>query len=545
MIATTHATFAGVIYLLVLSPLGASLNLLNAAAVAIASLLPDVDTPMSAVGRLCPPLSRRLERAFGHRTLTHSVAGMAAVAILALPLAAFGRECYFCFVAGYATHPFLDTMTVTGVKLFYPFSPVRCVFPLDVNSPRRYRVTTGGKLDKALTLFFALGCIPTWFIAHQGYERFIRARQQSIEAAVRDYNEYSAGHLVTAVVSARDMLSKEHLAGTFPVVGALDARTLLFRTADGALHTLGKAFESEYVAEQVLCLRGDEVRWEAVKLDMSGRSIGEIAGSAGPESEMYLFGSLTLAEEFPLSHDASAFMPVAVRGSSLTLRFAAMRDVAARGIDDCIVERGVLTVRRRRGGAAVPTRGETFARIVVDVAPEESLVVLKRTGDRIARNEPVARRERAAAFRFRRALLEEQRRDLLVKHASELERIEDAAAVAARGLAIDSAAHGADLGLRRAGYLSHGAVERSSLTLEKRRKELQALRRSIERLDAAAALGARRIEASLEELRVRAADAERHAIVRSTADGVLIRTEERTSGGRRMFVLILRTSPPE
>jgi hypothetical protein len=41
---------------------------------------------------------------------------------------------------GYASHPLLDTATVNGVKLFYPFSKVKCVFPMEMNHPHSYRL---------------------------------------------------------------------------------------------------------------------------------------------------------------------------------------------------------------------------------------------------------------------------------------------------------------------------------------------------------------------------------------------------------------------
>ena len=42
-------------------------------AVVLASLLPDIDTSSSMIGRLFGPIAEIIERRVGHRTLTHSV----------------------------------------------------------------------------------------------------------------------------------------------------------------------------------------------------------------------------------------------------------------------------------------------------------------------------------------------------------------------------------------------------------------------------------------------------------------------------------------
>jgi inner membrane protein len=51
-----------------------------------ASLLPDIDLPTSKLGRVLFWLSTRLEKRFGHRTITHSAIAITALALLASPL---------------------------------------------------------------------------------------------------------------------------------------------------------------------------------------------------------------------------------------------------------------------------------------------------------------------------------------------------------------------------------------------------------------------------------------------------------------------------
>ena len=98
----------------------------------LAGLLPDVDHPHSAVGRLLPRWWHRLTP--GHRGPTHSLAWCLAVAVLAYvgnsavngqpagPLLALA------VLAGSLSHVLADGLTVAGVPLWWPFRRRRAVF---------------------------------------------------------------------------------------------------------------------------------------------------------------------------------------------------------------------------------------------------------------------------------------------------------------------------------------------------------------------------------------------------------------------------------
>ena len=86
MIAGTHVAFATALYLG-----GAALfeyppDPVAWGLAAAAALLPDIDLPTSRLGRMLFWISTRLEREHGHRTLTHSLLALTAVAALASPL---------------------------------------------------------------------------------------------------------------------------------------------------------------------------------------------------------------------------------------------------------------------------------------------------------------------------------------------------------------------------------------------------------------------------------------------------------------------------
>jgi endonuclease YncB( thermonuclease family)/membrane-bound metal-dependent hydrolase YbcI (DUF457 family) len=86
-------------------------------AVAIFGILPDIDTASSHIGRLFYPVARLIESNFGHRTITHSLAAVAVVALFTLTLfTVFGPW----LLAAYISHLFVDMIVGDGLPLFYP-----------------------------------------------------------------------------------------------------------------------------------------------------------------------------------------------------------------------------------------------------------------------------------------------------------------------------------------------------------------------------------------------------------------------------------------
>ena len=97
----THVAFASVLYLGGATLFGYRPDAVGWLLAAVASLLPDIDLPPAKIGRLFWFVSVPLERRFGHRTLTHSAIGIAAVALLAAPLWWVAPLYFWAVVGGY------------------------------------------------------------------------------------------------------------------------------------------------------------------------------------------------------------------------------------------------------------------------------------------------------------------------------------------------------------------------------------------------------------------------------------------------------------
>ena len=139
MNATTHAVF-GVAALTGASLLiGESPPLYAYPAAVIAAWLPDVDNPRSRLGNglsrtkspvlnaIARPVSWTLRatsftlsRTVGHRTLTHSLLGVALFVVLVSPVAPLSPDLFVALVAGYASHLLADAFNTRGVPLLWP-----------------------------------------------------------------------------------------------------------------------------------------------------------------------------------------------------------------------------------------------------------------------------------------------------------------------------------------------------------------------------------------------------------------------------------------
>lgn len=100
--------------------------------IVFASLLPDIDHTRSIIGKAFLPLSRALNRRYGHRTITHSLAALIFLtgSLSVIQNAFFPSiQVYQVFGLAYGSHLLLDMITVQGIPLFYPFKKNPCVLP--------------------------------------------------------------------------------------------------------------------------------------------------------------------------------------------------------------------------------------------------------------------------------------------------------------------------------------------------------------------------------------------------------------------------------
>ncbi|WP_409294000.1 metal-dependent hydrolase [Peribacillus sp. SCS-26] len=127
------------------------------ASCAVGALIPDICSPTSTIGRMIPLLDNLVSKAFGHRTLTHSLFFMLAAFAL-FRFTPWPSAIEFGIWIGMASHLLLDAFTVRGIQLFWPFK-VRVALPLGIK--------TGGGFEKG---FFSVLVV---FVAYCGYRIYL------------------------------------------------------------------------------------------------------------------------------------------------------------------------------------------------------------------------------------------------------------------------------------------------------------------------------------------------------------------------------------
>ncbi len=547
MKATTHIGFAEILYLVLLTTAGVGFTALNAFAIAVAAVLPDIDSGASIVGRVFPPLTRAIERRFGHRTLTHSILVVLCIALLSLVPLLAGIDVFACIILGYASHPILDTCTPNGVRLFYPFSWVRCVFPFDGNSPHRFRVVSGSKLDSALGILFFAACIPALYVAAQGYERFIRVAEHSVESAVRDYESFARSGVVYALMEAHDQLSGEPMKGRFRIAGALNPRALLFEGPDRKLHTVGKEFESEYVAENIVCEKGEPARATVRAVEMSGRLLGSIAGSGDTLCESYIFGSVATAGIPVIMTRSRFFNPVTGSGKTIRLNYARQRDLTDLDLNGVLATGGTLTVKTvMKEGLPVPAPAVSTGGVIVDftVGAGENVEFRKRKGDTIRVGEILAVRavpenldEQKTVNGMRRASADVQDRVSVLGLDREI-------ADARLASGSDSLEFANACELVKLGYAPPSASARSELKWARTKRSLEKLRAARSLLEGKIVLEHARLALAESGLRVKEGFHALRSEFRSPYAGILLDSRREPSGGKEKIIFIIKRFTP-
>lgn len=114
----------------------------------VASMIPDVDTHYTTIGRLTKPLSTIIYEKYGHRTATHSLIFLL---LSSLIFYLFSAEIAFFWFFGLLSHVVFDMTTIAGVQFFYP-NLTRCVLPANPT----LRIRTGDLKAESIIFFVFL-----------------------------------------------------------------------------------------------------------------------------------------------------------------------------------------------------------------------------------------------------------------------------------------------------------------------------------------------------------------------------------------------------
>jgi len=201
------------------------------------SLLPDIDHPGSIMGRTFKPISRFINRNYGHRTVTHNLAALGIVVLITwLICKGSGLEGPFTFLAfgGYFSHLIFDMMTIAGVPLFYPWALNPCVIP---GKPEARFVVSDNKSEAKIFSFFLICFFLMQPLMEQG---FWTSYNRTFGTQSHLKSEYNAS-LDLLEVDYSYKMGSQAFSGKAFVIEATDSKTTLlengeFKFLDKAIH---------------------------------------------------------------------------------------------------------------------------------------------------------------------------------------------------------------------------------------------------------------------------------------------------------------------
>jgi len=258
---------------------------------AFASLIADLDSRQSIVGRLFPFISGPLDHWVGHRTATHSLLAQAAVGVAAYFLLPFGF--FLALVAGWVSHSLADMMTPSGVAWFWP-SRVRCVLP--GNEQYRMRVMGWGELAFA-GIMAVLGVVFMLLAqAGEGTGGLIRSAIGDITAAREQYDAEKGRNAWTLRVEGRDNRSFEDVDGEYPVRGPWREGGFIVEAEDGPRSVCRQATCDWYTDHAVLVRGQPEITTTTtVKADqITVKELRDALAEAEEVGEVLLTGEATV-----------------------------------------------------------------------------------------------------------------------------------------------------------------------------------------------------------------------------------------------------------
>ncbi|MCB0066636.1 MAG: metal-dependent hydrolase [Caldilineaceae bacterium] len=322
MIAGTHIAFASALYLGGAALFEYEPTLIGWALASAASLGPDIDLPTSKAGRVFFWLSTRLERDFGHRTITHSLIALAVVTMLAGALYPIEPAWFWAIVGGYWSHIWIDMVNLRGADLLWP-SPVRFVFP----GNRNYRMETGSKAEMVLMTAMLAACLLLYPVSGLGFRVGLQQLLGNFDMAHDAFLKNAGSYWYTLKLEAVDNLTLEKIHCDCPVVGAWKEGLIVIH--DGRARAVGKSqLNHNLFPIHAELIRGEPLRVVSQRVNLRGRSLRWLTDSLDQAHTYYINGQVVVGRRTEPIEDLDLYRPATLTGKVLRLHYAKAEELA-------------------------------------------------------------------------------------------------------------------------------------------------------------------------------------------------------------------------
>jgi membrane-bound metal-dependent hydrolase YbcI (DUF457 family) len=413
--AATHLAFAGVCAVIA-QGLGYSLEPASLVALGLGSILPDIDTSTSSIGQLVPGFSSKIERRFGHRTITHSLIGVIILAILSSPLLLRNSSVFAFLLLGFVSHLILDTFNISGVPLLWPSRIVFWFFP-----HRAYRVAYNSPLERLVMVSCVLACVAVMPFSSAGFSPSFHRFLGTPSGVVADYLAWRDSSEVFADVEGFNVETQEKVEGRFRVIDAIGKEGVIFEDASGDALGMGLARGAQVSVYHTAASKGSAIQVKEFKLEISDQTIGQILDGLPKAKRVWITANLQARDLISAPPPKVGRYPrVKSFGHTLEIRSARKSDLEP--LRDVMVTRGSAIIRAETG------IGEVLANVLEPVRRPQKTITLEipnlptlaglviKPGDKLLEGQPIARYVNDKMLEVQQAQLE--RAMLIVKSGS-------------------------------------------------------------------------------------------------------------------------------
>ena len=343
MLAPTHGVLGVFLTLIILAVFGIqeSLHWSILLAAVIGSIMPDLDHPRSAVGRIFFFLSVPLERKFGHRTVTHSLLGWAIGTAVAAVLIGIIWLFYLSFIQvrfslpvisadlvirwiaafsiGYVSHVLIDMINPRGVQLFWP-NDARDVISKDPN----LRPESGSKAEILIFTMLVGLMILSFPLSKYGLMTSLRWLLATPEAAIEEFKSTSTKTYVTFTGIFAE--TRIPVQGKAEILEAKNKRLVI--AYDSNIYSLSDEVSADIIASQVR-VQKTKIPISITRKSFDGKSQDELL--AALPTEAFVCGTIQLPKDLTLRHLPKS---ITQTGQELGLTFATKHQLEALKIDE-------------------------------------------------------------------------------------------------------------------------------------------------------------------------------------------------------------------
>jgi membrane-bound metal-dependent hydrolase YbcI (DUF457 family) len=216
----------------------------------VAGNLPDIDTSYSHIGRLVLPLSRRIERRWGHRTITHSLLALGAVTLATWLVSGYIPWLWPWLPLFYTSHLILDMLVgQMGVPLFWPWKVRFTLFGGRIRGGSVGEQWLAAVLAATIVLIIYAG---DWDPAYQ-----LHQMTGAVRFALVDYREWQGMYRVYAEVDGTWNATGQRVDGALYEIVAVEGETL--QLSDGQRTFSAGTSNQEMYLRRVVAMQGERI----------------------------------------------------------------------------------------------------------------------------------------------------------------------------------------------------------------------------------------------------------------------------------------------